>query len=100
MMRGVSDSVRRITRQASPYADGYAIASIPSPDGRLVAYAWVKRTGVELRIIGTDGSGMRILYSNREFDGAQRSARMATHARHRFEDVSANFVGDSLKLIR
>ena len=64
----VSDSVRRITRQAAPYADGYAIMSIPSPDGRLVVYAWVKRTGAELRIIGTDGSGMRILYSNREFD--------------------------------
>ena len=34
-----------------------------------------------------------------QLDGAERSARMAAHARHRFEDVSANFVGDGSKLI-
>jgi Tol biopolymer transport system component len=63
-----SGTVRRITKQAGPYSDGYAIASIPSPDARQVAYTWQKRTGAELRIIGADGSGMRILYSNPEFD--------------------------------
>ena len=46
-----------------------------SPDGRLIAYIWVNALAaedqlVELRLVGIDGSGPRVLYSNRE-NGAQ-----------------------------
>ena len=52
---------RRLTTAGSGDAGVAAI----SPDGNQVAYEWINPDGVrELRIIGTDGSGDRLLYSN------------------------------------
>ena len=44
---------------------GDAVDEIMSPDGRLIAYAWVAKDRlIELRIVGIDGSEPRVLYGN------------------------------------
>jgi len=40
--------------------------SIWSPDGKQIAYAWSNAGHWELRIVGLDGSGPRVLYHNKE----------------------------------
>ena len=40
--------------------------SMPSPDGKLVAYTWGQGGVYELRVVGLDGSEPRVLYSNAE----------------------------------
>jgi Tol biopolymer transport system component len=54
---------RLITNRASE--KGYmAYFEVVSPDGRQVAYAWARRPaslGTELRVVGTDGSGDRMV---------------------------------------
>src|SRR6266849_36960 len=46
---------------------GDAADEIMSPDGRLIAYAWVGEDGlIELRIVGIDGTEPRVLYDNRD----------------------------------
>jgi len=66
---------RRLTDiggQARP--DGYAEYSVPSPDSRLIAFAWVGNAGrtYDLSVIGIDGTKPRVLRSagngvNRQF---------------------------------
>jgi Tol biopolymer transport system component len=52
---------RRLTDEGSLTGSGYfAEESVPSPDGRNVAYAWWSGTH-ELRVVGLDGSKPRIL---------------------------------------
>ena len=46
-------------------SDSYAEFSLVSPDGSQVVYAW-SESGYELRIVGTDASGSRLLYRNEE----------------------------------
>ena len=45
-------------------SDSYAEFSLVSPDGSQVVYAWSK-SGYELRIVGTDASGSRLLLHRR-----------------------------------
>jgi Tol biopolymer transport system component len=40
----------------------FAEFSIPSPDGKQIAYSWNKENACELRIIGIDGSGARTVF--------------------------------------
>ena len=41
---------------------GYAEYSVPSPDGKSIAYAWSgKNSGYDLRVVGLDGSKPRVL---------------------------------------
>jgi Tol biopolymer transport system component len=61
-------SNRRLTSQSSPYSDGYAFKSRVSPDGKYVAFGWQKSNGVDLRLIGIDGAGLRVLYANPEIE--------------------------------
>ena len=56
-------ATRRITTNKSP-ADGAAEDSIPSPDGKQIAYAWFRNGHGDLRVIHLDGSGMRVLYGD------------------------------------
>ena len=45
----------------------FALLSVPSPDGKLVAYQWYNSAeSFDLRIVGIDGSNPRVLHSNRE----------------------------------
>ncbi len=55
----------RLTNEGSGSPD-YAYWSVPSPDGKQIAYSWVTRnlSTIELRVIGTDASKPRLLYSN------------------------------------
>jgi Tol biopolymer transport system component len=49
----------------------FAYGSRVSPDGKHIAYTWDRYPSVpsvELRLIGADGSGARVLYSNPELD--------------------------------
>jgi Tol biopolymer transport system component len=54
---------RRVTSNRSR-ADGNAEFSVPSPDGRQIAYGWFRAGRGDLRVIHSDGSGMRVLYSD------------------------------------
>jgi Tol biopolymer transport system component len=56
---------RRVTHKG-PWSDSgeFAENSVPSPDGRQIAYAWFKYGYYQLRVIGTDGSNPRVLYNN------------------------------------
>jgi Tol biopolymer transport system component len=52
---------RRLTDEGSlTGAEGFAEESVPSPDGRSVAYAWYGAT-YDLRVVGLDGSKPRVL---------------------------------------
>lgn len=56
---------RRLTRASSEEEYGSDLAI--SPDGQQVAYEWITKDGSrELRLIGTDGTGLRPLYRNPE----------------------------------
>jgi Tol biopolymer transport system component len=45
----------------------HAYGSVHSPDGKEIAYVWMNGEGAfEVRIIGLDGTGPRVLYSNPE----------------------------------
>lgn len=73
---------RRLTK-----GPGTAGDAIMSPDGRLIAYEWATPAYewaaedrlIELRIVGIDGSGPRVLYSNRDvllFNGARLNLQL------------------------
>ncbi len=57
---------RRLTNKGSWFdSSEYAEFSTVSPDGKQVAYAWFsKEKRYEIRLIGLDGSGQRVLYGN------------------------------------
>lgn len=47
----------------------FALSSVPSPDGKQVAYGWLNKDfRWELRVVGLDGSTPRILHSNEEVE--------------------------------
>ena len=65
---------RRLTanQSLSLEAKGYPQFPIFSPDSKQIAYAWVKRDRTqELRLIGLDGSGLRLLYAHDEIVSIQ-----------------------------
>jgi Tol biopolymer transport system component len=62
----VTGQNRHVTRKGSWANSGeFAENSVPSPDGRQIAYAWFNKDQFyELRVIDTDGSNFRVLYRN------------------------------------
>jgi Tol biopolymer transport system component len=57
---------RRLTNK-DPRSLEFAMDSLPSPDGKEVAYCWYNKDNFyDLRIVGLDGSKPRVLYANRE----------------------------------
>ncbi len=61
-----SGKLHRLTHNRAESAE-YALFSIWSPDGKKLAYSWRNKEGFfELRIIGLDGSELRVLYRNRD----------------------------------
>lgn len=59
-------AVRRLTQNPAGSPE-FAYFSVFSRDGRHIAYAWFNRDRIyELRVIGTGGSGMRVLHSHPE----------------------------------
>ena len=60
---------RRLTDKGSwAESDEYAELSIVSPDGKQIAYAWFNGRFYEMRLVGFDGSGPRILYSHEDVE--------------------------------
>jgi Tol biopolymer transport system component len=58
-----SKQKRSLTRNGN--WSGEAYGSAHSPDGKEIAYAWIDGQGIfELRIVGLDGAGPRVLYRN------------------------------------
>jgi Tol biopolymer transport system component len=66
------DLVTGKTRYLTSTADGrygFAHASTISPDGKLVAYAWLNETGgYDLRLVPIDGGEPRIVYSDKRYE--------------------------------
>jgi Tol biopolymer transport system component len=64
---------RRLTNKGSWYESGeYADFSAISPDGKQVAYGWSNKDGFcDLRLVGVDGAGLRVLYGDRHLDWIQ-----------------------------
>jgi Tol biopolymer transport system component len=56
--------IRRLTKHQSVWQSAYS--SVPSPDGKQVAYSWDQDGLWELRVVGLDGAEPRVLYSNAE----------------------------------
>ncbi len=56
----------RLTHSRTPSFERVVSTHI-SPDGQQIAYSWIKGAkSVELRIIGRDGSGQRVVYANED----------------------------------
>jgi Tol biopolymer transport system component len=55
---------RQLTKHQSVWE--FAFASMPSPDGKQVAYTWYRDGIYELRVVGLDGTAPRVLHSNAE----------------------------------
>lgn len=65
----VTGEKRRLTHDGTYATDNdFGGSSIPSPDGKHVAYEWYKDSKAELRIIGSDGSHLRTVYRNDALD--------------------------------
>jgi len=63
------ESRRLTTDGASSQAQQYPLDAAISPDGNLVAYSWWNGvSAIELRLVGLDGSGQRVLYSVPDID--------------------------------
>lgn len=64
--RVATGELERLTHQPTPYAEGIAMFTVPSPDGSRIAYAWQDyREDMEetqLRVIGLDDSAPERLY--------------------------------------
>ena len=58
--------IRQLTKHESVQQSAYW--SVPSPDGKQVAYSWYHDGLWELRLVGVDGAQPRVLYSNAEVD--------------------------------
>src|SRR5258708_9119946 len=66
----ISGEIRRLTNDSAGHCPDCGEESIWSPDGKQLVYGWLSRENsdkykaeaVELRIIGIDGSGKRVLY--------------------------------------
>ena len=53
--------IRQLTKHQGVYQSAYD--SMPSPDGKQVAYTWEQDGPYELRVVGLDGTEPRVLYS-------------------------------------
>lgn len=64
----VTGEKRLLTKDSSDWSQ-YAECSTFSPDSKQIAYAWLNEDWIyDLRIIGLDGSGPRIIYSSKEVE--------------------------------
>lgn len=60
-VRDLATGQSRLLTDNGDQAGGGAEPSVPSPDGKSVAYAWYNSNGRDLRVVGLDGSKPRVL---------------------------------------
>ncbi len=90
-IREISTGKTRLLTKEANWTEHFALDSLISPDGKLVAYSWYTydpKSGdysYSLHLIGIDGSGHRVLYFNNNYeaypeswssDGEQIAARL------------------------
>jgi len=67
-VRDLATGQKRKLTNKDPKTHEFALLSVPSPDGRDVAYAWYNKDSfTDLRVVGLDGSNPRVLYADPEF---------------------------------
>jgi Tol biopolymer transport system component/beta-lactamase regulating signal transducer with metallopeptidase domain len=87
----------------------FALNSVISPDGKLIAYSWTNQHGTyDLCVIGIDGSGDRTLYSSKDnelypscwsSDGKQIAARKFTSKGGYLEIISVSVADGTVKVL-
>jgi Tol biopolymer transport system component len=88
----------------------FALNSVISPDGKLIAYSWTNKYGTyDLCVIGIDGSGDRILCSGKDYelypacwssDGKRIAARRYTSKSGYLEIVSVSVADGSVQVLK
>ena len=67
MIREIASGQSRALTKTAPGSREFAYFSAIAPDSRRVAYAWFNEEGYyDLRVIGLDGTGERVVYRNQE----------------------------------
>jgi Tol biopolymer transport system component len=94
-VRDLTTGVNRLlTNNKGPQADSsqFAVISTVSPDGKQVAYTWsIKQDHYDLRLIGMDGSGARVLYRDKQ-DSYIEPAAWSPDGKHILATVSRQIV--------
>jgi len=64
---------RRLTNKGTWYSSHeFALSSVPSADGKQAAYTWFNKDFLwDLRVVGLDGSGPRVIYASKDVDYLQ-----------------------------
>jgi Tol biopolymer transport system component len=66
-VRDLATGQKRMLTSKAKGSLEFAMLSVPSPDGKQVAYSWYNADGFyDLRVVGMDGSNLRVLYASRE----------------------------------
>jgi Tol biopolymer transport system component len=94
-VRDLTSGVNRLlTNNKGPQADSsqFAVRSVVSPDGKQVAYTWSREQDhYDLRLIGMDGSGARVLYRHKQ-DSYIEPAAWSPDGKHILATVSKQIV--------
>jgi Tol biopolymer transport system component len=66
-VRDLATGQKRLLTSKAKGSLEFAMLSVPSPDGKQVAYSWYNADGFyDLRVVGMDGSNLRVLYASRD----------------------------------
>jgi Tol biopolymer transport system component len=100
---------RRLTNKPARARSGEVRSVVFSPDGTMLAYVWNQSFADDIRLIGADGTGERVLYADPDFitprvhawtpDGKQLLAT-ARRRRGTAEVVLLNVGDGSLRLVK
>src|SRR5579859_1221857 len=108
----ITGEERRLTHKGTweEHGDEFAEISVPSPDGKQVAYAWFKGTMYELRVIGIDGSHPRTIYRKESVyyiepkawtpDGKQILAAFVAKAHNSTQIVMVSVADGSVRVLK
>lgn len=67
-VRDLTTGQKRKLTSKDPKSHEFASLSVPSPDGREVAFAWYNKDEItDIRVVGIDGSNLRVLRADPEF---------------------------------
>ena len=111
-VRELATGKKRILTNEATWEDPmeFAFYSGISPDSKLVAYSWFNPLSTyDLRLIGIDGSGRRILYSDKDYevhpaewssDGQQIAVRMYSKKDKMFQIVWVSVADGSVRVLK